>query len=778
MHHASAHGSLSFGLDTFHGTAVASTRSVPDPGDGAFDLPLRTPAARWHLSGRSEPDPGGTGGRRIRLRFRLEEGREESVACHAALAIPDWTTDPYVLVPGAVYAGNRFPAEPTGYPPLIVDRERMGPDFPITITDVPRLLPPGEAGDSGFHLLAGDCSIPAAGFFFPETATGLLVLVEPDAGHGPVGIGFRENRPDRQAILRISSPGVRDGRVYTTCNRSGAPSPDRGAGMGPGDELRLELVLCAFPCPDVPALFRRLRQVRMRFGTDVPPDATIPFSAAWAIQEACYNRERWDEKGAYYFSFLKDYMPEIMDFQLGWIGGLQCTRALLLEGGELSRERSLRNLDMVFRNATAASGFLYGAGREGRFYGDGLWAFPWPYGMHSVRRSGDALYFLVRQVRSLERRDPSFRTPAHWRDGIRRLARAFVRLWEQSGQIGQVVEVETGRLLIGGSSAGAIVPAGLVLASGYLGEPDLLAAAEAIGEHLYRHGTARGLTTGGPIEILQCPDSESAYALVESFLALHEATGRPDWLARAVEAADQFASWCVPYDFRWPRGTEFGRLGLRSTDTVVANVQNKHGAPGICTFSGDALFRLFRATGDPDWLDLLRDIAHGLPQYLSRADRPIHDWNGHPLPDGWMCERVNLSDWEGPDRIGGVFSCPCWCEVSNMLSHAELPGVYVRPDTGHVVAMDHVTAALEGEETGSQGLRIGNPTPYPARVRVFVEGLRDIPRHPVPDLADSCLLVDIAPGGDAFLPLAPDGSMTAEGPAEPAVRTGGEGGRP
>ena len=56
-----------------------------------------------------------------------------------------------------------------------------------------------------------------------------------------------------------------------------------------------------------------------------------------------------------------------------------------------------------------------------------------------------------------------------------------------------------------------------------------------------------------------------------------------------------------------------------------------------------------------------------------------------------MCERVNTSDWEHPQNpVGEGFAASCWCEVSSMLSYAELPGVYVQPDTGLAVALDHV----------------------------------------------------------------------------------------
>jgi len=55
--------------------------------------------------------------------------------------------------------------------------------------------------------------------------------------------------------------------------------------------------------------------------------------------------------------------------------------------------------------------------------------------------------------------------------------------------------------------------------------------------------------------------------------------------------------------------------------------------------SGDGLLKLFRATGNRAYLELIRDIAHAPPQCLSREDRPMPAVRkGKPpknLPLGW-----------------------------------------------------------------------------------------------------------------------------------------------
>ena len=170
--------------------------------------------------------------------------------------------------------------------------------------------------------------------------------------------------------------------------------------------------------------------------------------------------------------------------------------------------------------------------------------------------------------------------------------------------------------------------------------------------------------------MLQCPDSESAFGLLESFSVLYETTQNPRWLRYAKECAEFCSSWVVSYNYRFPEKSEFGRHGMKSVSTVFANLQNKHSAPGICTFSGDSLLKLYRWTEDPLYRELIEDFACAIPQFLSTEEDPIYDWNtdpalrdgdpalieSHRLPEGTINERVNLSDWEGERCVGGVFN--------------------------------------------------------------------------------------------------------------------------
>jgi hypothetical protein len=237
----------------------------------------------------------------------------------------------------------------------------------------------------------------------------------------------------------------------------------------------------------------------------------------------------------------------------------------------------------------------------------------------------------------------------------------------------------------------------------------------------------KGLSCGGPGDACQNPDSESWYSLIESYVALFEATGKKVWLTRAAETSRQFSTWVVAYDFQFPLQSTFAKAGIRTTGSVYANTQNKHSAPGLCTFSGLGLFKLFRATGDRFHLEMLRDIAFGLPQYLPHPRKPLGD-----AKPGWMCERVNLTDWEGPERIGETLKMTTWAETSLMLTTIEIPGLYVQPDKSFVVAFDNITAEIVSENTKEITVRLSNPTPAPATVKIFSETSRAA-KNPLPE---------------------------------------------
>ncbi|GFH99176.1 hypothetical protein IMSAGC004_01578 [Bacteroidaceae bacterium] len=142
------------------------------------------------------------------------------------------------------------------------------------------------------------------------------------------------------------------------------------------------------------------------------------------------------------------------------------------------------------------------------------------------------------------------------------------------------------------------------------------------------------------------------------------------------------------------------------TGAVWASTQNKHGAPGFCTQSGDALFKLYRTTGNVLYADLLRDVIHAHAEGVQ--------------PNGKITERLTYCDADsrGSRGDGGKTG---WNETNGALMALEIPGIYVRTDLGTGYTFDHVEMKEIKKTGGSLKLVLCNPTMFDATVTVLAE---------------------------------------------------------
>src|SRR5213075_1543011 len=103
-----------------------------------------------------------------------------------------------------------------------------------------------------------------------------------------------------------------------------------------------------------------------------------------------------------------------------------------------------------------------------------------------------------------------------------------------------------------------------------------------------------------------------------------------------------------------------------------------------------------------------------LAQYLPETDERKPATGGDPSgaradPGRWLAPGDTVVPADGGfDAIG-------------LLSYMEVPGVYVRPDTGFVFVFDHVTARIKERGPGRLALTIANPTGAEATVRILAE---------------------------------------------------------
>lgn len=681
------------------------------------------------------------------LQARLSEGKVQAATLGLRLEFPNWSESVYVLLPGAVYAGNRFPAYATPYPPVLP--AGLPADAPPLQSEVPRLR--YEPGPSCIRQLTSDPAFPGIGLYFPESQTGHWILTPATNEFGLLGYELAENDNRTAATLTIFSPGMRREFEYAICCDR-VPSTDRARDWSAGESVTLPLRIEKFPCHAPQELFERLVELRRALVPAPTIRHDIPFSEVWNILTEKYLRENWIESKGYFAIGVEPMRSQTpsQNWQMGWTGGMLSPAAFVRQGDEHLVARSLRNFDFVFPKGQAPSGYFYADGDGEIFLPDNFKDMPEEC-RTLVRKSGDGLFYMLTMLEILEQRGQGNRIKAEWTEGLRRCADAFVATWDREGQWGHFVNHDTGAVVVPGTASGGIVPAALALASRRF--PDRAAeyrrVAESAAGYYDDHFLRRGFTNGGPGDAAQCPDSESLAGLLESYVTLFEETREIRWLETARRAATHVASWTVSYDFPFPPESTFGKLGMLANGTVLANAQNKHSAPGICTHSGLSLLRLFRHLGESWILDLLRDIAHTLPQYMSRADRPI-PWTmpyNQPtdpaqttLHPGWMCERVNLTYWGGAEKPGEIFYYSCWSEISLLLTIADLPGIYARPESHEVWSLDHLAARWEDSE-----LIIENPTRWPAKFSLLVESRAEAAARPwnsLPPLAT----YELAPG--------------------------------
>ena len=713
-------------ITRFSGSTEIECARTELPTAGAWAFTTAFAGATWEAAAGARPAgdrPDAVDGE---VTFTVTAGAAREVAVALEWEVGAWSPEVFVLIPAAAYNGNRYPCRPYRYPPMVHESGDVGPDAPILVTDVPRLAHDG--GPSRIQLSSGDAATPCIAFHDPRAGQAAILLTDQGVlrDSAVVNHGLTvEERPDRtHAILRVESPCVRRQTLYTMVSTA-TPSWDRGADLVPGARVTIRYRLFVFPAPTVQSLYDRFAVVRGDLAGSTAPVNEYPLSAAARLVEEKHARENWLEDG-YYRVGTHDAAAKsrYQDWQAGWVGGGMIPFPLIVAGSPESRERAVANLEWMFACAQRPSGLFHAGQHAGVAYGDGF-DTPGTERWYMTRKQADALYFVVKSFIALARRDAVWRLPAHWEAGTRRLADRLLDTFRRFGQLGQYLDCESGDVVVGGSTAAAMAPGALALAGEYLGEARYLDTARTLAGVLEQDLRA-GVMTGGPGEILKCADSESAFALLESFVVLYEVTGEPRWLERAEAAAAHCLTWCVSYDYALPGESPLGRIGARTAGSVWANVQNKHSAPGICTLSGDSLFKLFRATGNRRWLDSIQATGHAITQYVSRADRPLGD--PAVMRPGYICERVNTSDWEGPAGVGGNLFGSCWPEVSLLLTAAELPGIYLQPDTGLLCIIDHVEAepVFSGNEVVS--LECRNPTAFDAEVRLFVERSTDAGR--------------------------------------------------
>jgi hypothetical protein len=552
-------------------------------------------------------------------------------------------------------------------------------------------------------------STPSIGFISEPAKNGVWLLCPQGNSLGDFGMDLAENRNRDNATISITSPVVREQYLYQFCDAR-FPSWDIPEDFKTGDVITISFRLVGFDAPETQSIFDKFVEIRKDIVTNNELVNSLPYSECMKTLEQKFNEQNFVPQYGYYsVGFRENFLQ---DWQIGWTGGMISTYPLLLAGNGQTRQNVIRNFDWLFPNGISPSGFYWDSGQKGTEWFGGDIRNQHTKNWHLIRKSGDAVWYIVKQFMLMERLNIPVKPS--WKEGNRRVCDALVKLWGKNHQLGQFVDSQTGEIIVGGSSGGAIVPAALALASKYYQQPEYLETAKQIANYYNENFTKNGIACGGPGDALQGFESESAYALVETYVAVYEATYDKIWLSLAENAAKQFATWVVSYNYKYPESTAFFKANIQTTGSVCANIQNKHAAPGICTGSGIGLLKLYRYTGNQFYMELLQDIAHNITQYLPHPKKPLGN-----APYGYVSERINMTDWEGPESIGYILPISTWAETSLMLTTVEIPGLYVQPGKSYFIPFDNVEVKVIADTRKKFELSVTNPTPVDALISVY-----------------------------------------------------------
>jgi hypothetical protein len=115
----------------------------------------------------------------------------------------------------------------------------------------------------------------------------------------------------------------------------------------------------------------------------------------------------------------------------------------------------------------------------------------------------------------------------------------------------------------------------LARAAGLLDQPIFMKAARKAGEHYRnRHLSMDEPYWGGTLDA-RCEDKEGAWAALQGFLALYEATGEAGYLDAASHAADIILSYMYVWDVPLPPG-RLSDHAFRTRGWTSVSVQNMH----------------------------------------------------------------------------------------------------------------------------------------------------------------------------------------------------------
>ncbi|WP_219929303.1 hypothetical protein [Sphingobacterium athyrii] len=634
-----------------------------------------------------------------RFTFKAKKAMKDAGVA-VAFDVYDWSSDNFVMIPAVVYNGNRQRIVNREYATGLDKTDYFRKDLALTSNPIPQLSPEFGA-KSQLEVNISNTSTPLMAYLDRKKKKGVFLFTDQ-------GITWKNELKDHALIIEespnrsiatfvVSAPGVRSRKPEFI---GFSDSPDRGIAVAEGDELEIRVTRMEFQAENVTNLYGRFMQERKLHFREAAPRNLMPMSEVLSRMAENIDERYYAKDGVGF------YCPENADWMsYGWVGGLINTYPMLALGDMMHFSRVSNTFNFALSQGRGASGYYYDVlGADGEvIYRDGAKLNP---GIGLTRKNADVLFWMVKQFMLLKKQGKSSLIAEKWENSIRQLADAFVKTWQEEGTWGNYLAIESGKIAAYNTTGGAMAVGGLALAASYFQNDHYMAVAKEAAKKYYGEFALVGFTSGACGDILQNADSETAIALTTSLMTLFEQTGDHIYLEQTKNLANYTASWTVSFPYQLPENTALAKLGANLTGAVWASTQNKHGAPGFCTQSGDVLFKLFRETGVKLYADLIRDVIHAHAEGIQ--------------PNGKITERLTYCDADsrGSRGDGGKTG---WNETNGALMALEIPGLYVRKDKGTAYVFDHIVVKEIKRTNQGLSLSLYNPTTYDANVSLLIE---------------------------------------------------------
>lgn len=519
----------------------------------------------------------------------------------------DGAADPWWLIPGLFYGESRPAANDRLYPRFEAGA-RGAEQHAAFVSDE-------------WHFRSDRAATPVVFAWPAPGAPGVALSADPVTPLGLTGVGFALR--DGAAELSATFP-AREFPVTYYGDGTPRPADVHRHRFETGETVELEVRVhpLASDRHDYARVLRGLREASvadspLRPWLDVPTAAALSAEGLlrWhydpdpgvLLETVGFDREVSGRDGR---------SVDRQAMHVGWVSGIPWAYAMLRHAERTDaaalREAALSVIDFCTAEL-APSGTLWGV-----WYRDRGWTQSWTTrrrGLHS-RTLGEATQFLVRALAVEEREQ--------WRRAVHSNLDVVVARQRDDGNLGSIHHAETGEVLSWDGTAGLAWVGALAEAADW--DDRYLPAAERAGR-CYARFVHDEYLHGAPEDVDLAVTSEDGYVALMAYMALHRASGDPEWLDLARRAADFALTFRYTYDVEFAPTTMLGMydFGTRGADQASASNQHLHAYGLVCTRE---LLDLAVATGDDHYRERALETLACFRQFVARFDGDFNAYRG------------------------------------------------------------------------------------------------------------------------------------------------------